>query len=118
VSFVGIDARRKKVEVLHKMAGELGLSNVTTQWARAEDVKETFDSVMVRALGLVDKILLWTSHMVKPGGQLIMYKQVSEQEKTLLFSLEKKYDMWLVREHQYCLFQGDIQRVIYVMGKR
>jgi len=44
-------------------------------------------------------------------------KQKNEEEKADLLSLCKKWKLQLVKEHYYSLFEGDIERVIYVIKK-
>ncbi len=45
-----VDSTRKKLLVCSEIAKALDLSNVTTQWARAEEVKERFHFVVSRAV--------------------------------------------------------------------
>lgn len=45
-----VDSIGKKVRVCQEVADALGLQNVTTQWGRAEEVKEKFDFVVSRAV--------------------------------------------------------------------
>ena len=90
---------------------------MTTLWSRAEDVKEQFDYVTARAVGYADKLLPRVAPLVKSGGKLILYKQALSEEREVIFALEKRYNLWVVREHQYRLFEGDIERVLYVMEK-
>ena len=50
VKFHLVDSTKKKIMVCMEVAKALGLANVTTQWARAEEVKERFDFVVSRAV--------------------------------------------------------------------
>lgn len=45
-----LDSIKKKVLVCSEVAKALGLDNVTTQWSRAEDVKEKYQFVVSRAV--------------------------------------------------------------------
>lgn len=45
-----LDSVGKKIRVCQEIVGALGLQNVTTQWARAEEVKERFHFVVSRAV--------------------------------------------------------------------
>lgn len=45
-----VDSIGKKVRVCQEVSDALGLKNVTTQWGRAEEVKEKFDFVVSRAV--------------------------------------------------------------------
>lgn len=45
-----VDSIGKKIRVCQEIATSLGLENVTTQWGRAEEVKEKFHFVVSRAV--------------------------------------------------------------------
>ena len=45
-----VDSIGKKVRVCQEVAGALSLQNVTTQWCRAEEIKEKFHFVVSRAV--------------------------------------------------------------------
>ena len=45
-----LDSVGKKIRVCQEIVSALGLQNVTTQWARAEEVKERFHFVVSRAV--------------------------------------------------------------------
>lgn len=45
-----VDSIGKKIRVCQEVATSLGLENVTTQWGRAEEVKEKFHFVVSRAV--------------------------------------------------------------------
>ena len=117
VHFTGIDARQKKVQAVQEMIQALKLKNAKALRSRSEELQQTFDVVTARAVGYVDKLLTRTYHLVKPGGYFIFYKQVNEEERATLQSLIRKYHLRMVKEHEYVLFEGDIQRVIYVLKK-
>lgn len=67
--------------------------------------------------------------MLKPWSKLILYKQLKESdgsdkewdwektERDIMLELLPKYKLTLKYEHLYTLFEGDIQRVIYVLEK-
>lgn len=50
VEFLLVDSIGKKIRVCQEVADSLGLTNVTTRWCRAEEVKEKFDFVVSRAV--------------------------------------------------------------------
>jgi len=103
--FVGIDARKKKTIAVQDMADQLGLTNVSVQRGRIEELKGKYDYVTARAVSHVEKLIPWVHNLIKPGGKLILYKQVSEEEREALFALEKKYQLRLLREQSYTLFE-------------
>lgn len=59
-----VDSTKKKIHVCQEVCKALGLTNTTTEWARAEDVKEQFDYVVSRAvMPLPDLIRLARPHI-------------------------------------------------------
>lgn len=50
IHFHLVDSIGKKIRVCQEVATSLGLENVTTQWGRAEEVKEKFHFVVSRAV--------------------------------------------------------------------
>lgn len=116
VRFVWLDARRKKTDAIKQMAGSLGLANVDVVWARVEEyVGPKADYVTARAVAHVEKLIPWMLQVCKKGGTLILYKEYKEDEKKALEALCKKYKLGIFVEHNYSLFEGDIQRVVYVI---
>lgn len=49
-SFHLVDSIGKKVKVCQEVANALSLQNVTTQWSRAEEIKDTYHFVVSRAV--------------------------------------------------------------------
>lgn len=50
VHFHLVDSVGKKIKVCQEVTQAIGLKNVTTQWGRAEEVKDTFDFIVSRAV--------------------------------------------------------------------
>ncbi len=117
VNFVGIDSTRKKVDAVNDMIQELGIQNAKAIRTRIEDCQETFDVITARAVGYIDKLLQRSYHLLKKGWHYVLYKQVSEEEKSDLLQLCKTRNLHLVTEHVYKLFPEDIERVIYLVKK-
>jgi len=90
---------------------------VKALWLRAENYHTKFDVVTARAVAYMDKLLPRVVPLIRQGGHIILYKQVSEEEKKELLSLCKKFFLKLEKEHEYSLFEGDVKRVIYVLKK-
>ena len=65
VHFIGIDARKKKVEAVNQLIKELKISNAHAIRTRSEDYEGSFDVVTARAVGYVDKIIPWSYHLIK-----------------------------------------------------
>lgn len=67
VSFTLADSIRKKIGVVEDIAGRLGLKNVTPIWTRVEDISESFDFVISRAVTSFPAFTGWTLPLIKPG---------------------------------------------------
>ena len=118
IHFVGMDSVRKKLDAIQDMADQLDIKNIELLWKRAEECKDMqFDIITARAVAYVDKLLPWTKHLLKQGGCRVLYKQVDEQERQDLLDLCKKMNLKLEKRHTYTLFEGDIERVIYVVRR-
>lgn len=50
VHFHLVDSIRKKIHVCEQVANSLNLANVTTEWTRAEQIKDKYDFVVSRAV--------------------------------------------------------------------
>jgi 16S rRNA G527 N7-methylase RsmG len=75
------------------------------------------DFVIARAVAYVDKLIPWAYHLLKRGGCFLLMKQVNEEEKAALLEVCKEWKLRFVCEWKYQLFEGDIERVIYVIEK-
>lgn len=79
VHFHLVDSIGKKIRVCDEISTALGLKNVTTEWARAENVKDKFDFVVSRAVmpltdlvKLVRKNIAKDSHNAMPNGLICL----------------------------------------------
>jgi 16S rRNA (guanine527-N7)-methyltransferase len=71
VSFFLADSIGKKIKVVQAVAAELGLSNVTAQHTRAEDIKNRkFDTVVSRAVAPLGELWRWSKPLLKSGKRL------------------------------------------------
>ncbi|MDX9769228.1 MAG: 16S rRNA (guanine(527)-N(7))-methyltransferase RsmG [Tenuifilaceae bacterium] len=68
VSFTLVDSIGKKITVVNEVSSSLQLANVVAQKARAEELKDTFDFVVTRAVAPMPTIMGWVRGKVKPGG--------------------------------------------------
>ena len=66
VKFHLIDSIGKKIRAVQFMAADLGLTNVTADQIRAEDVRENFDFVVSRAVARLATFHPWIAHRYKP----------------------------------------------------
>ena len=75
VQFHLVDSIGKKIRVCDEVRNALGLTNVTTEWTRAENIKEKYDFVVSRAVmpltdlvKLIRKNVSRTSNNAMPNG--------------------------------------------------
>ena len=117
-NFVWIDSVRKKTIAVWEILKELNVKNVEMIRSRIEDIKElTFDLVTARAVAYSDKLLNRATPLLKNGWRIALMKQVNNEEKMVLLDVAKKKKLTLEIEHNYQLFEWDIERVIYVLKK-
>jgi len=118
VKFTGMDCVRKKTIAVEDIAKQLWLTNIELLRKRAEECKDRqFDVITARSVAYVDKLLPWTKHLLKQWGCRILFKQVDEEERQALLRLCKSMNLRLEQRHRYKLFEGDIERVIYVIRR-
>jgi len=61
-----VDSINKKLKVVNEVATAIGLSNVTTQHTRAEDIKDKkFDLVVSRAVAPLKDLWYWSNPLLK-----------------------------------------------------
>jgi 16S rRNA (guanine527-N7)-methyltransferase len=63
--FLLVDSVGKKIKVVNEICHEAGISNVTATQARAEDIKESFDFVVSRAVTEMQVFYNWVSQKIK-----------------------------------------------------
>ena len=118
-NFLWIESVKKKVNAVNDIIEKLWLKNVKVIWSRAEDYKEEkFDVLTARAVAYIDKLLKYTYHLVKPWWYFMLYKLNSEEEYKDILKNCKKYNLELVWKYPYKLYDGDVERIIYVLRKR
>ncbi len=85
--FILADSLNKRLKVIDKLCGEIGISNVSTVHGRAEDLghnqeyRETFDCCVSRAVANLSTLCEYCLPMVKPGGYFIAYKTGTAEEE-------------------------------------
>ncbi len=112
-----IDARRKKIDAIADMVTKLWLENTSVLWWRIEEHTQQYDIVTARAVAYADKVIPRCNPLVKKWWILCLYKEVKQEEREEILQQCKKKKLTLEREHKYRLFEGDIERVIYVLRK-
>lgn len=117
-NFLWIDSVRKKTIAVWEILDELNVKNVEMMRTRIEDIKnQTFDLVTARAVAYSDKLLNRATPLIKKWGRIALMKQVNDEEKNIMLDTAKKKNLTLETEHKYKLFDGDIDRVIYILRK-
>lgn len=74
--FTLLDATAKKLKFVEHAANVLGLDNVVTVHARAEQYRprERFHTVVSRAVGPIERFVRWSGHLCAGGGRLLAMK--------------------------------------------
>jgi 16S rRNA (guanine527-N7)-methyltransferase len=66
VKFYLVDSINKKLKVVNEVVAAIGLTNVTTQHSRAEDIKDKkFDVVISRAVAPLKDLWFWIKPLLK-----------------------------------------------------
>lgn len=117
VQFHLVDSIGKKVRVATEIAGSIGLKNVTTRHARAEEEKQLFDFVVSRAVMSLTDLLKIIRKNISPKQQnalpngLICLKGGELEKETM--PVKNKTTMWNLKE-----FFGEeffeTKKVVYV----
>ncbi len=115
--FTGIDARRKKVDAVNTMIAELWLTNAKAIRSRIEDHHQTYDIVTARAVAYITELLPRCVPLCRIGWLICLYKQDLPEEYDVMMALLPKYKLQLKQKHLYHLFDGDVQRVIYMLER-
>lgn len=81
VSFILIEPMERRVAWLNDQVTALGLTNVTVNRARAEDVRLTraLDQVTARAVSAFRTLIPLTAPLLRPGGELVLMKGAGAQ---------------------------------------
>lgn len=86
-NFVLLDSTLKRLRVIDEFAESLGIDNIKTVHARAEELskkdeyKESFDICVSRAVASLDKLCAWCLPFVRKGGYFIAYKGESYKDE-------------------------------------
>lgn len=77
-----VDSLQRRTEFLELAVEELGLDDrVTVLRGRAEDITETYDVVVCRAVAPLDRLLRWTTPLFSPDGSLVALKGESAEDE-------------------------------------
>tara|TARA_B110000046_G_scaffold185402_1_gene226871 strand:+ start:1184 stop:1813 length:630 start_codon:yes stop_codon:yes gene_type:complete len=94
-----VDSIGKKIKVVNEVAEGLGLTNVKTTNGRVEEVKDTYDFIVSRAVAHMETFVRWTrgriskkqNHDLKNGILYLKGGDLSEELK--LYTSAKIYDL-------------------------
>lgn len=88
-----VDSLLKRVNYLNTIIKELELNDIVAIHARGEDVKEKFDIVTSRAVANIEKLVVYTMHLLNKTGRLVALKGDIDKELTddVKRKLERKY---------------------------
>lgn len=117
VQFHLVDSIGKKVRVATEIAGSIGLKNVTTRHARAEEEKQLFDFVVSRAVMPLTDLLKIIRKNISPKQQnalpngLICLKGGELERETM--PVKNKTTMWNLKEFFWEEF-FETKKVVYV----
>ena len=90
-----VDSINKKLTVIKEISEAIGLTNITTQHSRAEDIKNRqFDTVVSRAVAPLKDLWRWSKPLIRKN------KRVTEEEANGLI----------------CLKGGDLTQEIFESG--
>jgi 16S rRNA (guanine527-N7)-methyltransferase len=122
ISFVGLDATKKKIDAVQRIVDQLHLPNVTLICERAETAghdkkfREAFDIVTSRAVAPISALLEYCSAFVQPKGQVILWKSMHiDEELQASFRGCAEFSCHLMTRHRYTLGGdwGDRQLLIF-----
>jgi 16S rRNA (guanine527-N7)-methyltransferase len=115
VSCTGLDARRKKIDAINAMIKTLSIPNATAIRARAEDHRQKYDYISSRATAYITSLIPRTIHLCKPWTIYILYKEYKQAEYDDMVFICKKNNLTIQHIYHYTLYEGDIDRVIYIL---
>lgn len=94
VHFHLVDSIAKKIRVCNEIVRALGLTNVTTQWTRVEQIHERFDCIVSRAVAPLDTLVRWSRPL---SGHLVCLKGIDEVESSKSIDV-KPLSQWFSEE--------------------
>lgn len=114
----GIDGVGKKLTLIDTAAKVLGLNNLKSRHARAEDISKLsirYDTVCARAVSDVEKTVKFCAPLLEHDGTLILYR--TQNDEPLKSATEKQYKLSLIENTNYVLPGTDIKRRLLVYKK-
>lgn len=118
LNFTGVESVGKKLLLIKRCASELGIKNISSEYARAEELAKlhkTYDTVCARAVADTDKALSYCAPLARQGGRIILYK--TPRDTAASPSVCKKANVELADTVDYVLPQTDISRRLFIYKK-
>lgn len=111
-----VDSLLKRVNYLNTIINELELENIKAIHTRGEDLNEKYDIVTARAVANIEKLLIYTMHLVKINGSLIAMKGNIDEELTneVLNKINKKYKVTKIEK--FLLPKENSQRSLVIIN--
>ena len=111
-----MDSLLKRVNYLNTIINELELENIKAIHTRSEDLNEKYDIVTARAVANIEKLLIYTMHLVKINGSLIAMKGNIDEELTneVLNKINKKYKVTKIEK--FLLPKENSQRSLVIIN--
>ena len=124
--FVLLDSTLKRLKVIDEFAAALGVSNLKTLHARAEEINRkpeysgAFDLCVSRAVANLDTLSKWCVPFVRKGGCFIAYKgEAYAEEANAASKTLKRLDASVVRADSYKDVPEEISgHVLLVISKK
>jgi 16S rRNA (guanine527-N7)-methyltransferase len=75
-----MDSIQKKITACGEMISELGLTGISVQWGRAEELARNseyahaYDAIIARAVAPLEELAKWSKGLLKHGGILLAFK--------------------------------------------
>ena len=119
LNFTGIESVGKKLTLIKNCVTELNLPNISTEYARSEELAKRdrkFHTVSARAVADVSKSLNLCAPLATIGGQIILYK--TQNDDAAPSSTEKSLNVELSQTIDYVLPDTDIKRRLFIYKKK
>ena len=119
-----VDSIAKKIMVVKDIVKETGLTNVTTQQIRVEDIKDRkFDFVISRATAPLKELWKWSKPLLRNGQSVPdNYREGNRQSHThqppLSTEALRKEEVTIHHPGMICLKGGDLNKEIQESGTR
>jgi 16S rRNA (guanine527-N7)-methyltransferase len=116
-SFTLVDSIGKKIKVVNEIAEAIGLKNIRAEHMRAEQLNESFDFIVSRAVTQVPRFMTWTRGKVRKGttaaskaNGFVFLKGGDLSKELADYSSAKVYDLSRFFEEEFF----ETKKVVYL----